>query len=53
MIVLTKEERLFLLEILDQVRVGGIAAKTMVVVIMGKLNEEAPDIPTPDVDAAD
>ena len=53
MTVLTKEERFFLLEILDQVRGGGIAAKTMVVVIMGKLSEEVPDIPAPDVDAAD
>ena len=35
--MLTKEEKAFLLEILDQVGVRGLAAKTMVVIIMGKL----------------
>lgn len=38
--MLTKEEKAFLLEILDQVNVRGMANKTMVVVIMGKLSEE-------------
>ena len=36
--MLTKEEKAFLLQLLDQVNVSGVAAKTMVVVIMGKLS---------------
>lgn len=36
---LTKEEKAFLLQLLDQVNVSGVAAKTMVVVIMGKLSD--------------
>jgi len=35
--MLTKEEKAFLLQLLDQVNVSGVVAKTMVVVIMGKL----------------
>ena len=35
--MLTKEEKAFLLEILDQTNVRGLAGKTMVVIIMGKL----------------
>ena len=35
----TKEEEVFLLQLLDQVNVSGVAAKTMVVVIMGKLSD--------------
>ena len=35
----TKEEEAFLLQLLDQVNVSGVAAKTMVVVIMGKLSD--------------
>lgn len=37
----TKDEKNFLLEILDQVSVRGIEAKTMVVVIMGKLADSS------------
>ena len=36
--MLAKEEKVFLLQLLDQVNVSGVAAKTMVVVIMGKLS---------------
>ena len=53
-VMLTKEEKAFLLEILDQSNVRGLAGKTMVVIIMGKLaNEEDTDIPTPDADASE
>ena len=50
---LTKEERAFLLQLLDQVNVSGVANKTMVVVIMGKLaNEKDIDIPAADAPAS-
>ena len=39
----TKEEKAFLLQLLDQVSVRGVAAKTMVIVIMGKLAEKEDD----------
>jgi len=46
--MLTKNEKNFLLEILDQVSVRGIVNKTMVVVIMEKLSHEKDtDIDTP------
>ena len=41
--MLTKEEKAFLMEILDQIAVRGVEAKTMVLVIMGKLAEEEED----------
>lgn len=50
---LTKEEQAFLLQILDQVSVRGVAAKTMVIVIMEKLSEEVPDIPAADIPASE
>ena len=51
--MLTKEEKAFLLQLLDQVNVTGIAAKTMVVVIMGKLaNEKDSSNPAPDAPAS-
>jgi hypothetical protein len=50
----TKEEKVFLLQLLDQVNVSGLANKTMVIVIMRKLaDEEDTDIPVPDTDAAE
>jgi len=52
--MLTKEEKAFLLEILDQTNVRGLAGKTMVVIIMGKLaNEKDTDIPAPNTDASE
>jgi hypothetical protein len=52
--MLTKEEKKLLFEILDQLPVRGIEAKAKVLVIMGKLkDEEVPDIPDTDVDAAE
>lgn len=52
--MLTKEEKAFLYDILDQTNVRGLAAKTMVVIIMGKLaNEEDTDIPDTDADASE
>jgi len=51
--MLTKDEKNFLLELLDQVSVRGIVAKTTVIVIMEKLaNEKDTDIPAPDTDAS-
>ena len=41
--MLTKEEKVFLLQLLDQIAVRGVAAKTMIIVIMGKLAEEEDD----------
>ena len=51
--MLTKEERKFLFDLLDQINVSGVEAKAKVLVLMGKLNEEVPDIPVPDVDATE
>ena len=52
--MLTKEEKAFLYDILDQSNVRGLAGKTMVVIIMGKLaNEEDSDIPVPDAAASE
>ncbi len=49
----TKEEKVFLLQLLDQVNVSGVAAKTMVIVIMEKLSHEKDtDIPDIDTDAS-
>ena len=36
--MLTKEEKMFLFELLDQIAVRGIEAKTKVIVLMGKLS---------------
>lgn len=52
--MLTKDEKVFLLEILDQTNVRGLAGKTMVVIIMEKLaNEEDTDITVPDADTSE
>ena len=51
--MLTKEEKKFLFDLLDQINVSGIEAKTKVLVLMGKLSEEDSDIPVPDVDATE
>ena len=52
--MLTKEEKAFLFELLDQITVRGIEAKAKVLVLMGKLaDEEDTDIPTPDADASE
>ena len=41
--ILTKEEKKFLFELLDNITIRGIEAKAMVIVIMGKLSEEEED----------
>ena len=38
--MLTKEEKTFLYNLLDQVSIRGVTAKAMVLVIMGKLADE-------------
>ena len=46
---LTKEEKKFLFELLDQINVSGVEAKTKVLVLMGKLSEEE-TVPAPSTD---
>ena len=51
--MLTKEEKAFLYDMLDQITVRGIEAKAKVLVLMGKLSEEDADIPVPDADTSE
>ena len=48
----TKEEKVFLLEILDQISVRGVVAKTMVVIIMGKLSDSTKVMDEPNQDGS-